>query len=158
MRFLVTLVPLGISLAGLLVVPLTPRVVDTLLVVLGTPRPLGPEYDDEDVDVEPDGVRPDPRVLTLETPLVDLVVVSAFRRFSSAFRARASLCCCASSSLRSASCCFIIASFSMSAMSCVAPCHEGFKISLWFCSVRERIRVHVFSSVSADCTVLETVY
>jgi hypothetical protein len=56
-------------------------------------------------------------------------------RSSSTFRADASFFRCSSSSLRSASCCFSKASFSMSAISLLAPCHDGSRISRWLCSV-----------------------
>lgn len=61
-----------------------------------------------------------------------LLVVGGCARFlasSSAFRAAASRCLCNSCSRLSAACCFSDASFSTSAMSCVAPCQLGLRIS-----------------------------
>lgn len=109
------------------------------------------------------GVRPSPlRTLPLVKPREPLLAPAAtacarFFSSSSAFLAAASLRWCSSCSLRSAACCLAAASFSISAMSFVAPCHLGFRISLWLCSVCERVRVHVFSNVEAELTVRETV-
>ena len=77
---------------------------------------------------------------------------------SSAFLAAASRLCDSSTSFLSFSCCRSRFSFSASAISCVAPCHEGLRIRRWLCSVWERMRVHVWSNVEALDTVRETDY
>lgn len=108
-------------------------------------------------------LRTRPREVALVVPRVvprALLVVGGCARFlasSSAFRAAASRCLCSSCSRRSAACCLRIASFSMSATSCVAPCQLGLRISRWLCSVWDRIRVQVLSSVEAELTVRDTV-
>lgn len=81
------------------------------------------------------GVRPRPgRTLPLDAPRAPLLAAAAasarFFSSSSAFLAAASLRCCNSSSRRSFSCCLAAASLSIAAMSCEAPCHLGFRISL----------------------------
>lgn len=96
-------------------------------------------------------------VLVPRVPLTADDVWDLLRSSSSCFLAKASFLCCSSKALLSASCCFNNASFSMSAASLLAPCQEGFKMSLWLCSVWESIRVHVSRRVADDATVLETV-
>lgn len=122
-----------------------------------TPRPVcppTPTYPVEVVEVEvPRGRVPLPLPLTagFGGP------ASAFLRSSSAFLAAASRRACSSAARRSTACFLWLSSSSMSAMSCVAPCHCGFRMRRWLCSVWERMRVHVWSSVEAFWTVLETV-
>lgn len=81
-----------------------------------------------------------PREEPLPLPLAprdDFVAVfsSLLRSSSSAFLARASRRCTSSCSRLSFSCCSRRLSFSRSAISCVAPCHEGSRIKRWLCSV-----------------------
>jgi len=77
-------------------------------------------------------------------PLVLRAGVAAFlRSSSSALRAAVSLLCCSSYCRRCASWRRLCSSFSISAMSCVAPCHCGLRIRRWLCSVCERMRVQV---------------
>lgn len=82
---------------------------------------------------------------------------SAFLRSSSAFLAAASLRACSSAARRSTACFLWISSSSRSSTSWVAPCHCGFRMSRWLCSVWDRMRVQVWRSVEAFCTVFETV-
>lgn len=101
-----------------------------------------------------------PRVLTLPRPvpaLLELAVASRCLWVSSARRRASARLLSSSAALRSAAAALAAASFSMSARSCVAPFQVGFKMSLWLCSVCERIRVHVLRSVEAALTVFETV-
>lgn len=110
--------------------PVVPLVVGSLLVVVVRLAPR--RYPGCPCAVlETEGFRPVTRVL----PLVDVprvlrdvtAAASAFLRPSSAaFRAKASR----RSSSRFSVSCLRRTSFSMSAMSWVAPCQEGFKISL----------------------------
>jgi hypothetical protein len=104
-------------------------------------------------------VRPRPLPLPLDAPLETLAAASALRRSSSsAFRAVAALCSCSSYSLRSSACCFTRVSCSASATSWLAPCQDGLSISLWLCSVCERILVQVERREEAAETVVLTVY
>ena len=122
-----------------------------------TPRPVCPPTPTCPVEVV-DAEAPRGRV-PLPLPLVAGFggPASAFLRSSSAFLAAASLRACSSAARRSTACFLWVSSSSRSTMSCVAPCHCGFKMSRWLCSVWERMRVHVCRSVEAFWTVLETV-
>jgi hypothetical protein len=80
-----------------------------------------------------------------------------FLSSSSAFRCASSLRLCSSACLRSASACRLFSSFSISSISCVAPCHCGFRSKRWLCSVWLRIRVQVARRVEALLTVWCTV-
>lgn len=75
---------------------------------------------------------------------------SSRRRRSSSLRSSSS------AALRASSCCFRSASASISAKSFVAPFHVGSRIRRWLCSVWDKMRVQVLSSVEAFETVLET--
>lgn len=128
-----------------------------------------------------ESLRPTPRPVCPPTPTYPVVVVdvevprgrvplplplvagfggpaSALLRSSSAFLAAASLRACSSAARRSTACFLWLSSSSMSSTSCVAPCHCGFRMSRWLCSVWERMRVHVWRSVEAFWTVLDTVW
>ena len=96
-------------------------------------------------------------------PLVTLdgpTAAACCRRLSSssAFWAATALRSCSSISLLSDSYCLSLSSSSISAISWVAPCHDGSRISLWLCSVWDSIFVHVFNNWDAELTVLFTVY
>jgi hypothetical protein len=107
------------------------------------------------VDVVVEAPRP---LVTLPLPLVlALGAASALRRSSSSLLAAASLLACSSAARRSAACCRYVSSSSMATKSCDAPCHCGFRMSRWLCSVWDKMRVHVWSRVEAFWTVLETV-
>jgi len=132
-------------------------VVDPRVAAVLAALELLPEY--ETLGVLPRPVlRTRPRVPVVVPRVLLVVGCARFLASSSAFRAAASRCLCSSCSRLSAACCFRIASFSMSATSCVAPCQFGLRISRWLCSVWERIRVQVLSRVAAELTVRETVY
>lgn len=100
-------------------------------------------------------LRTRPRVPAVVPRVLLVVVVDCARLLasSSAFRAAASRCLCNSCSRLSAACCLRTDSFSLSAMSCVAPCQSGLRISRWLCSVWDKIRVQVLSKVEAELTV-----
>lgn len=100
-----------------------------------------------------------PLVTPRPTPRDDVDVPAALLLSSSSAFLRASSRRRSTSAARlSASCCFCSASFSMSTRSCVDPFQSVLRISRWLCSVCERIRVQVLSSVEALSTVLETVW
>lgn len=102
-----------------------------------------------------------PRELTLPRVVLTLLELAPDSRClwsSSARRLNSLRRLSSSAALRSAAAALAAASASMSARSCDAPFHEGFRSSRWLCSVCERMRVHVLRRVEAVLTVLETVY
>ncbi len=139
------------------------RELATLLDVVSARSAPYADEEDEVVVVAPPLVTPLtlPLVTPRPVPLVDEdgAVPAALRlSSSSAFLRASSRRRSASAARLSASWCFCSVSVSMSTRSWVEPFQSGLRISRWLCSVCERMRVHVLSSVEALSTVLDTVY
>ena len=101
---------------------------------------------------------PDPLPLPLLTFLPLSPPVSDFLRSTSSLAfSFSSLLRASSNSFLSLSCSFINPSFSISAISALAPFQFVFKISRELCSVCERMRVQVLRREEAFETVAETV-
>lgn len=143
--------------------PEVPRLLEADMVLL----PAKPELVailDDDLDLILDDavatlVRPraprrpvEPRVPREEVEAGSFLLDSS----SSRRRRSSSLRSSSSAALRASSCCFRNASASISAKSFVAPFHVGSRIRRWLCSVWDKMRVQVLSSVEAFETVLET--
>lgn len=144
-RPLVTLVPLPIPLP--LAAPAVPL-----------PRPVCPPTPTYPLPVVP--ATPPLVLLVRLTPPLPTGLLSATALLlssSSALLCASSLRLCSSTARLSTSACRLTSSFSASSRSWLAPCHVGFKMSRWLCSVWLRMRVHVARSVEALFTVLCTV-